>query len=196
VSTETTVPVLLPSLGESVTEATIVEWLKQPGDPIALDEEIVEVTSDKADLRIPSPAAGVLARIVAQPGETIEIGDILCELSEDGAAPSANGGGAAPVAAPPPTDAEIADIILPSLGESVTEATIVEWIKGIGEAVALDEEIVEITSDKADLRVPSPFAGALTEIVAQPGDTIDVGGLLARIAVARYREAAEAHGPD
>ncbi len=189
-STETTVPVLLPSLGESVTEATIVEWLKQPGDPIELDEEIVEVTSDKADLRIPSPAAGVLARIVAQPGETIEIGDILCELSENGSAPSANGGGTAPVAAPPPAAAEIADITLPSLGESVTEATIVEWIKGVGDSVALDEEIVEITSDKADLRVPSPFAGALTEIVAQPGDTIEVGGLLARIAVGAAGQAA------
>ncbi len=191
-STETTVPVLLPSLGESVTEATIVEWLKQPGDPIELDEEIVEVTSDKADLRIPSPAAGVLARIVAQPGETIEIGDILCELSENGAAPSANGGGATPVAATPPAAAEVADITLPSLGESVTEATIVEWIKGVGESVALDEEIVEITSDKADLRVPSPFAGALTEIVAQPGDTIEVGGLLARIAVGAAGQAAPA----
>jgi len=190
VSTETTVPVILPSLGESVTEATIVEWLKQLGDAIALDEEIVEVTSDKADLRIPSPAAGVLSRIVAQPGETIEIGDLLCELSEDGAAPAANGD--APTAAAPAVDAEIADITLPSLGESVTEATIVEWIKGVGEPVALDEEIVEITSDKADLRVPSPFAGALTEIVAQPGDTVEVGGLLARIAVGAVGSASAA----
>ena len=181
--TETTVPVLLPSLGESVTEATIVEWLKQPGDAVALDEEIVEVTSDKADLRIPSPAAGVLARIVAEPGETIEIGDLLCELSENGAAVTPNGGAATDAPAAAPADAQIADITLPSLGESVTEATIVEWLKGVGESVALDEEIVEITSDKADLRVPSPFAGALTEIVAQPGDTLDVGGLLARIAV-------------
>jgi 2-oxoglutarate dehydrogenase E1 component len=161
-----------------VTEATIVEWLKQPGDPVELDEEIVEVTSDKADLRIPSPAAGVIAKIVAQPGDTIEIGELLCELSENGAAAPQQ-----PAPAAPAAEAEIADITLPSLGESVTEATIVEWLKQPGDAVVLDEEIVEITSDKADLRVPSPFSGALTEIVAQPGDTIDVGGLLARIAV-------------
>ena len=180
---ETNVPVVLPSLGESVTEATVVEWLKQPGEAVALDEEIVEVTSDKADLRIPSPAAGILARIVAQPGDTIEIGQLLCELSENGVPAPANGDGSTPVAAALPAEAEIADIVLPSLGESVTEATIVEWLKQAGEPVALDEEIVEITSDKADLRVPSPFAGALTELVAQPGDTVEVGGLLARVAV-------------
>jgi multifunctional 2-oxoglutarate metabolism enzyme len=181
---EDNVPVVLPSLGESVTEATIVEWLKQPGEAVALDEEIVEVTSDKADLRIPSPSAGVLARIVAQPGDTIEIGELLCELSANGVPVADNGDGpAAETPAPPAADAEIADITLPSLGESVTEATIVEWLKHPGDPIALDEEIVEITSDKADLRVPSPFAGALTEVVAQPGDTVEVGGLLARIAV-------------
>ncbi len=181
---EDNVPVVLPSLGESVTEATIVEWLKQPGEAVALDEEIVEVTSDKADLRIPSPATGVLARIIAQPGDTIEVGQILCELSANGV-PAATDDAHPPATAPAPlaADAEIAEILLPSLGESVTEATIVEWLKQPGEAVALDEEIVEITSDKADLRVPSPVAGALTEHVAQPGDTVEVGGLLARIAV-------------
>ena len=193
---EDNVPVVLPSLGESVTEATIVEWLKQPGEAVALDEEIVEVTSDKADLRIPSPSAGVLARIVAQPGDTIEIGQLLCELSADGVPVAANGDVAAPVApAPLAADAEIADITLPSLGESVTEATIVEWLKQPGDAIALDEEIVEITSDKADLRVPSPFAGALTEVVAQPGDTVEVGGLLARIAVGAAGATAAAASP-
>ena len=201
---EDNVPVVLPSLGESVTEATVVEWLKQPGEAVALDEEIVEVTSDKADLRIPSPTAGVLARIVAQPGDTIEIGEILCELSPNGAV-VATGGDGAPVAASAPdvaaapaapaADAEIAEIALPSLGESVTEATIVEWLKQPGEAVALDEEIVEITSDKADLRVPSPFAGALTEHVAQPGDTVEVGGILARIAVGAAGATTAATGP-
>ncbi len=181
-------PVVLPSLGESVTEATVVEWLKQPGDSVTLDEEIVEVTSDKADLRIPSPAAGVIARIVAQPGDTLEIGQILCELSPNGAVVTPNGV-ASPDAPPtetppaaPAADAPIVDVTLPSLGESVTEATIVEWLKSSGDAVALDEEIVEITSDKADLRVPSPAAGVLTEIVAQPGDTIEVGQLIARLA--------------
>jgi 2-oxoglutarate decarboxylase len=178
---EDNVSVVLPSLGESVTEATIVEWLKQPGEAVALDEEIVEVTSDKADLRIPSPSAGVLAKIVAQPGDTIDIGAPLCELSQNGV-PASAGDGAAPTAAPA-AEAEIADVTLPSLGESVTEATIVEWLKQPGDAIALDEEIVEITSDKADLRVPSPIAGALAEIVAQPGDTIEIGGLLARVAV-------------
>ena len=179
---ESNIPVPLPSLGESVTEATVVEWLKQPGDTVALDEEIVEVTSDKADLRIPSPQAGVIAEIVAQPGDTLDIGGTLCTLAPVGAtiaAPSTNGSGPAPA---PAADAPVVDVVLPSLGESVTEATIVEWLKQPGDAVALDEEIAEITSDKADLRVPSPAAGVLTEIVAQPGDTIEVGGLLARLA--------------
>ena len=179
---ESNIPVPLPSLGESVTEATVVEWLKQPGDTVALDEEIVEVTSDKADLRIPSPQAGVIAEIVAQPGDTLDIGGTLCTLAPVGAtvaAPSPNGSGPAPT---PAADAPVVDVVLPSLGESVTEATIVEWLKQPGDAVALDEEIAEITSDKADLRVPSPAAGVLTEIVAQPGDTIEVGGLLARLA--------------
>ncbi len=203
VSDPANVPVVLPSLGESVTEATIVAWLKQPGDPVALDEEIVEITSDKADLQVPSPAAGVLAEIVAQPGDTIQVGELLARLAPEGASVAAGAGassasadaaGSAPQAAEPATtatatepqpvtaDGEIMDVTLPSLGESVTEATIVEWLKQPGDQIALDEEIVEITSDKADLEVPSPAAGVLTEIVAQPGDTVEVGGLLARLA--------------
>ncbi len=180
------VSVPLPSLGESVTEATVVAWLKQPGDAVALDEEIVEVTSDKADLRIPAPQAGVLAEIVAQPGDTVEIGGTLCTLAPVGAAVATQPAAEAPAAAAAPpssaADAPIVDVVLPSLGESVTEATIVEWLKQPGDPVALDEEIAEITSDKADLRVPSPAAGVLTEIVAQPGETIEVGQVMARLA--------------
>jgi 2-oxoglutarate dehydrogenase E1 component len=210
-------PVVLPSLGESVTEATVVEWLKQPGDAVALDEEIVEVTSDKADLRIPSPSAGVIARIVAQPGQTLEIGQLLCELSPNGAVATTNGSppmtdtatpaesaATAPAVPEPPDeapsipdvgDAPIVAVTLPSLGESVTEATIVEWLKAPGDPVGLDEEIVEITSDKADLRVPSPAAGVLTEIVANPGDTIEVGQLLARLAAGATAAATSTAAP-
>jgi len=196
------VPVVLPSLGESVTEATIVEWLKKPGDAVALDEEICEITSDKADLEVPSPAEGVLAEIVAKPGDTIQVGELMALLAPPGTAVAATDGssddGAATAAAPSEdgaaaasgpsleeaiAGAEIFDVTLPSLGESVTEATIIEWIKSVGDQIALDEEICEITSDKADLEVPSPAEGVLAEIVAQPGDTVEVGGLLARIAV-------------
>jgi len=250
VSDSQNVPVVLPSLGESVTEATIVEWLKQPGDPVALDEEIVEITSDKADLQVPSPAAGVLAEIVAQPGDTIEVGDLIARLAPEGTVIDGSGNGAGPEtddaetgdatepageAAPaddagtddapaddaqtddapaddadatpattdaPATtatvadDAEIVDITLPSLGESVTEATIVEWLKQPGDQITLDEEICEITSDKADLEVPCPVAGVLTEIVAQPGDTVEVGGILARLAKGATASAPATDGGD
>ncbi len=212
------VPVVLPSLGESVTEATIVEWLKQPGDPVALDEEICEITSDKADLEVPSPAEGVLAEIIAQPGDTIQVGELIARLAPPGAtvaaagspngdavaAPAADGasaetapsddGAAGPSLEEAIAGAQIIDVTLPSLGESVTEATVIEWIKGVGDQVRLDEEICEITSDKADLEVPSPEAGVITEIIAQPGDTIEIGGLLARLAVGATAPAGGAGG--
>jgi 2-oxoglutarate dehydrogenase E2 component (dihydrolipoamide succinyltransferase) len=171
--------VRVPTLGESVSEATVATWFKKPGDSVAVDEMLCELETDKVTVEVPSPVAGTLADIVANEGDTVGVDALLANITE-GAATAA----AAPAAAAPAADAAAAstDVMVPTLGESVTEATVSTWFKKVGDTVAQDEMLCELETDKVSVEVPSPAAGVLTEIVAAEGATVEANAKLAVIA--------------
>ena len=188
-----TIEIRVPTLGESVTEATVATWFKKPGEAVAQDEMLCELETDKVTVEVPSPAAGILGTIVAAEGETVGVNALLATLSE--------GAAAAPAAAPakPATSAAV-DVMVPTLGESVTEATVATWFKKIGDTVAQDEMLCELETDKVSVEVPSPAAGVLSEIIAAEGTTVQANGKLAVIggavaAVAAAPAAAPAPAP-
>ena len=172
-----TIEVRVPTLGESVTEATVATWFKKPGEAVAVDEMLCELETDKVTVEVPSPAAGILGTIVAAEGETVGVNALLATLGE--------GTGAAPAPAAAPAKAAAAnaavDVMVPTLGESVTEATVATWFKKIGDTVAQDEMLCELETDKVSVEVPSPAAGVLSEIIAAEGTTVQANGKLAVI---------------
>ncbi|WP_373155922.1 2-oxoglutarate dehydrogenase, E2 component, dihydrolipoamide succinyltransferase [Mycobacterium marinum] len=199
--------VQMPALGESVTEGTVTRWLKQEGDTVEIDEPLVEVSTDKVDTEIPSPAAGVLTKIVAKEDDTVEVGGELAIIGDA----AESGGGDAPsqpepeaepaAAAQPEPEAEpepqpeakpqsggssaaggdATPVLMPELGESVAEGTVTRWLKKVGDSVQVDEALVEVSTDKVDTEIPSPVAGVLLSITAEEDDVVQVGGELARI---------------
>ena len=240
----------LPELGESVTEGTVTRWLKQIGDEVAVDEPLLEVSTDKVDTEIPSPVAGTLLEIKANEDDTVEVGAVLAVV---GSADESTGGGEtgggdegdraeaapadqpqeqaqdeAPAATPDePTTAEEPEPVqaqeqpaqkdeaprdevaaaaagaaetsgdrttvrLPELGESVTEGTVTKWLKQVGDQVAADESLLEVSTDKVDTEIPSPAAGTLLEIKVNEDETVDVGAELAVIGSGATGEAATA----
>src|SRR5687767_11324645 len=176
-ATGTTIQVTLPAMGESVTEGTVLEWHKAEGDPIAADETLVEISTDKVDAEVPAPAAGTVAKIHFAEGDTVEVGAVLAEIAtENGASAPAADAPEAPEADGPPASedgsssdgaGEIIDIITPGAGESVTEGTVLEWLKQVGDSVDADESVVEISTDKVDMELPAPASGTITEILAE-----------------------------
>ncbi|MFG1846271.1 2-oxoglutarate dehydrogenase, E2 component, dihydrolipoamide succinyltransferase [Micromonospora carbonacea] len=205
------VSVTMPRLGESVTEGTVTRWLKQEGDTVEVDEPLLEVSTDKVDTEIPSPAAGVLSRIVVGEDETAEVGSELAVIAGEGE--SAGGGGAAPqeepaeeaaeaaaepqaeaeqpaVEEPPAAEAapapagEGTPVKMPALGESVTEGTVTRWLKQVGDTVEVDEPLLEVSTDKVDTEIPSPVAGTLLEIKVAEDETAAVGADLAVVGAA------------
>ncbi|WP_432167321.1 2-oxoglutarate dehydrogenase, E2 component, dihydrolipoamide succinyltransferase [Streptomyces sp. bgisy031] len=197
------VSVSLPALGESVTEGTVTRWLKAEGERVEVDEPLLEVSTDKVDTEIPSPAAGVLASIKVAEDETVEVGAELAVIDDGTGAPAAAPAPAAaeaPAAAPAPAAeapaapaaapaapaapagaASGTDVVLPALGESVTEGTVTRWLKEVGEEVAEDEPLLEVSTDKVDTEIPSPVAGVLLEISVAEDETAEVGAKLAVI---------------
>ncbi|GAA2675420.1 MULTISPECIES: 2-oxoglutarate dehydrogenase, E2 component, dihydrolipoamide succinyltransferase [Actinosynnema] len=195
------ISVPMPALGESVTEGTVTRWLKQEGDRVEVDEPLLEVSTDKVDTEIPSPAAGVLQKIVAQEDETVEVGAELAVIGDgsEGDAPSDSAPAPAapaeeaepePQSAPEPEAAPAAPsggsadgtpVTMPALGESVTEGTVTRWLKQVGDSVEVDEPLLEVSTDKVDTEIPSPVAGTLLEITAGEDETVEVGGKLAVI---------------
>ncbi|EYR64756.1 dihydrolipoamide acetyltransferase, partial [Actinotalea ferrariae CF5-4] len=240
--------VLMPALGESVTEGTVTRWLKQVGDTVEVDEPLLEVSTDKVDTEIPSPYAGTLLEILVPEDETVEVGAALAVIGAAGESSVSDGGGAeesdgaqasggaeasdgaadeaeqqaaqvpdevtddasgGPVeepdaaggqgeatqqaAAPQEAPAvagqgdaqggggDAQDVTLPALGESVTEGTVTRWLKQVGETVEVDEPLLEVSTDKVDTEIPSPFAGTVTEILVQEDETVEVGAVLARV---------------
>jgi len=191
-----TIEVTLPAMGESVTEGTILEWRKQEGDTIEADEIIVEVSTDKVDAEVPSPASGTIAKLHFAEGDTVRVGAVLAEIVAGGGVGgdrlfnggNGNGGGASAAAAETngaATDApaEIVDIVTPAGGESVTEGTILEWAVKVGDTVADGDTVVELSTDKVDMELPAPAAGTITEILAEEGATVTVGQVIARMSV-------------
>ncbi|MFZ4280234.1 2-oxoglutarate dehydrogenase, E2 component, dihydrolipoamide succinyltransferase [Streptomyces rhizosphaericola] len=200
------VSVTLPALGESVTEGTVTRWLKAEGERVEADEPLLEVSTDKVDTEIPAPASGVLASIKVAEDETVEVGAELAVIDDgsgapaEAAAPAAEAPAApaeetpapaaeapaapAPEAAAPAASggsAEGTDVTLPALGESVTEGTVTRWLKEVGEEVAEDEPLLEVSTDKVDTEIPAPVAGVLLEIVVGEDETAEVGAKLAVI---------------
>ena len=170
--------VRVPTLGESVTEATVATWFKKPGDSVAQDEMLCELETDKVTVEVPSPAAGTLTDIVAAEGETVGVDALLANISE-GAGAAAPAPAATPAAAPA-SDAGVAvDVMVPTLGESVSEATVSTWFKQVGDTVQQDEMLCELETDKVSVEVPAPASGTLTEILAAEGTTVAAGGKLA-----------------
>ena len=179
-----TVEVRVPTLGESVTEATVATWFKKPGDAVAADEMLCELETDKVTVEVPAPSAGTLGEIVAKEGDTVGVDALLATINEGAgaAAAPAPAAKAAPAAAAPAAAGGKVDVKVPSLGESVTEATVATWFKKVGDKVAQDEMLCELETDKVSVEVPAPAAGVLAEIIAPEGTTVDASATLAVIA--------------
>lgn len=176
--------VVMPELGESVTEGTITQWLKAVGDTVSVDEPLLEVSTDKVDTEVPSPVAGVLLEIRAEEDDTIEVGDVIAIIGDAGEAPTTTPAAPAAPAEPEPAPAAAAgaiDVVMPELGESVTEGTITQWLKSVGDTVEVDEALLEVSTDKVDTEVPSPIAGTIVEILFEEDDTVEVGDVIVRI---------------
>jgi len=207
------VEVVMPQMGESITEGTVSKWLKQPGELIEKDEALLEISTDKVDAEVPSPGAGVLLTINVQEGETVEVGTVLATVGEEDASQvtssSSAVGSSAPEAPqmhdqvaelveepviaqtsqatisandqPPSGDDRATEVVMPQMGESITEGTVSKWLKKVGEPIDKDEPLLEISTDKVDAEVPSPAAGTLLAIKVQEGETVEVGSVLALV---------------
>ncbi len=192
------IDVKMPKLGESLTEGTILRWLKQVGDTVEKDETLLEVSTDKVDSEIPSPEDGTLVEILAQENETVEVDTILARLETEKVSETKETKTEKPQTSvengkskkekqqqelpPPETPQEqIVDIVMPKLGESLTEGTIQKWLKQPGDSVEKDETIAEVSTDKVDSEIPSPLKGTLHEILANEGDTVEVNHAIAKL---------------
>ena len=187
--------VTMPALGESVSEGTVTRWLKSEGDHVAMDEPLLEVSTDKVDTEIPSPVAGILQKIVVAVDQTVPVGAELAIIADSAtgavapaAAPvvqapvvEAPAPAAPPVATTPPPASSGTVISMPALGESVSEGTVTRWLKNVGDQVAVDEALLEVSTDKVDTEIPSPVAGTLLAIDVQVDTTVPVGARLALI---------------
>jgi 2-oxoglutarate dehydrogenase E2 component (dihydrolipoamide succinyltransferase) len=190
----------MPALGESVTEGTVTRWLKSEGDHIAVDEPLLEVSTDKVDTEIPSPVAGTLQKIVVGVDQTVAVGADLAIIEDGAAAQAAPVATPAPVAAtpapapvvptpvapaapvaPPASNSAGTVITMPALGESVSEGTVTRWLKNVGDSVAMDEALLEVSTDKVDTEIPSPVAGTLLAIDVPVDSTVPVGARLGLI---------------
>ena len=203
-----TFSVKMPALGESVTEGTVTRWLKAEGDHVALDEPLLEVSTDKVDTEIPSPAAGILQKIVVAVDSVVPVGAELAVIADGASAPATPAAPAAPAVAatpaptPTPTPApapapagtatpvtaapssNATPVVMPALGESVTEGTVTRWLKTVGDNVAVDEALLEVSTDKVDTEIPSPVGGVLLSIDVPVDSTVPVGARLATIGAA------------
>jgi pyruvate dehydrogenase E2 component (dihydrolipoamide acetyltransferase) len=191
------VEVVMPKMGESLQEGTIIQWLKGVGDVVERDEMILEISTDKVDTEVPSPVAGTIVNILAQENDVVEVGALIAEIETDAdakveapqAAPAQEvvpPPAPAPEPTPEPTPApaqsgDAVDVVMPKMGESLQEGTIIGWLKQVGDKVERDEMILEISTDKVDTEVPSPVAGTLVEILAQENEVVEVGAIIARI---------------
>lgn len=212
------VEVVMPQMGESITEGTVSKWLKAVGDKIEKDEAILEISTDKVDAEVPSPGAGILLEIRHNEGETVEVGTVVAVIGAEGDVPAASNTPQSqdPVAvstsepiqeAPAPAiiadavatqpqtsssetpqsavstsqSSEATEVVMPQMGESITEGTVSKWLKSVGDKIEKDEPLLEISTDKVDAEVPSPAAGILLAIKANEGETVEVGSVVALV---------------
>jgi len=221
------VDVEMPKMGESITEGTVIDWHKAPGDRVEQDEILLEIGTDKVDTEVPSPTGGVLTETLVEEGDTVEVGTVIArveteaeaaEASEPSEAPpdeksadpdeaesaAADGEAGAPSAepapeptadAPEPSD-ETVEVVMPKMGESITEGTVIAWHKDVGDAIEVDETLLEIGTDKVDTEVPSPAAGILQEKLVEEGETVEVGTVIAHLAAEAEAGSVEAPVPE
>jgi 2-oxoglutarate dehydrogenase E2 component (dihydrolipoamide succinyltransferase) len=213
------VDLVMPKLGESLQEGTVIKWLKKPGDRVERDEMILEISTDKVDTEVPSSVAGILVSILAEENETVEVGKVIAVIETDASAAQVQAPAPAVAQAPAPTveapkpvsspapaptpqvmtaTGEKTEIVMPKLGESLQEGTVIKWLKAVGDKVERDEMILEISTDKVDTEVPSPVAGTIIEILAKEGETIEVGKVIAIVAsgeVTQTKQSAPATAP-
>lgn len=222
--------VVMPQMGESITEGTVSKWLKSVGDTIEKDEPILEISTDKVDAEVPSPGAGVLLEIRHPEGETVEVGTVVAVIGEAGEEPAPpephtwmdkqTDAVSATTAVPDQSDevptpeiltktatasSEVVadanpqsaihdprsvEVVMPQMGESITEGTVSKWLKAVGDKIEKDEPLLEISTDKVDAEVPSPAAGTLLEIRANEGETVEVGAIVALVGAAGSASAA------
>ncbi|HWF43612.1 MAG TPA: 2-oxoglutarate dehydrogenase, E2 component, dihydrolipoamide succinyltransferase [Candidatus Kapabacteria bacterium] len=225
--------VVMPKMGESISEGTILRWLKKEGDAVQKDEPILEISTDKVDTEVPSPVAGTLLKILAQEKQTVSVGEPIASIGTNGEAAGKNEGQRAQQAPSPkqeaPAPAKAAEqpaqqpqaqqstsqqvdpqqapqpatsgeaggqaVVMPKMGESISEGTVLRWLKKEGDKVQKDEPILEISTDKVDTEVPSPFAGTLTKIVAQEKETVAVGAALAYVSSGAAGTSSQAPAP-
>jgi len=188
--------IVMPKMGESVSEGTIIKWHKKPGDKIERDEILLEISTDKVDTEIPAPSAGVLKEIKVNEGDTVEVGTVMAILSTNGEPvevetekkseekiepkePEKVGNKISKPSAE--TEGDLYEIEMPKMGESVTEGTVIKWYKKAGESIKKDEVLLEISTDKVDTEIPSPIDGAVAEILVGEQETVDVGTIVAKI---------------
>ena len=199
------VEVSMPKMGESITEGTVIEWVKKPGDTVELDETLLEIGTDKVDTEVPSPAAGVLTEVKVEEGATVDVGTVIAVIEtevSDAVVSDSVVSEPAPAALPvveadvpvaveesapapeaaPASSGEGVDVLMPKMGESIMEGTVLVWSKQPGDEIELDETLLEIATDKVDTEVPSPAAGIVQEILVPEGETVDVGTRIAVIA--------------
>ncbi len=175
--------ILMPKMGESITEGTIIKWYKKAGDKIKKDEIIFEISTDKVDTEIPAPADGILTEILVGENETVEVDTVVAIMETEGETTEEPATGKQPVDEVFETEEEnLIDIPMPKMGESVMEGTIIKWHKKVGDKVKKDEILFEISTDKVDTEVPSPVDGVLTEILVKENETVEVDTVVARIA--------------
>ncbi len=228
--------VVMPKMGESITEGTVLRWLKEEGDAVQKDEPILEISTDKVDTEVPSPVAGTLLKILAQEKQTVSVGEPIASIGTNGEAASQAGTQkpeaaqpapkqqpsqqqappqqapqqqapqqqAAPQQAPQqqpapaPSNEQAGQgqaVVMPKMGESIAEGTVLRWLKKEGDKVEKDEPILEISTDKVDTEVPAPFAGTLSKIVAKEKETVAVGATIAYISGGPAAPAAHAAAP-
>jgi 2-oxoglutarate dehydrogenase E2 component (dihydrolipoamide succinyltransferase) len=193
--------IIMPKMGESVNEGTIIKWYKKPGDKVHRDEIIFEISTDKVDTEIPSPGTGVITEIKFNEGDTVEVGTVVALLDSNGEAIPATEESLPeekliseetvpeePVESVPPAavtsaDGGIIEVEMPKMGESVMDGTIIKWYKKVGDKIKLDETLFEISTDKVDTEVPSPVDGTVVEILVAEQETVDVGTIVAKISI-------------
>ncbi|WP_298732195.1 2-oxoglutarate dehydrogenase complex dihydrolipoyllysine-residue succinyltransferase [uncultured Chitinophaga sp.] len=197
------VEIKVPTVGESISEVTIAKWLKKDGDYVQQDEVLCEMESEKATFELNAEKAGVL-KIAAPEGATLNIGAVACTIDTDAAAPAsaapaaeakpaAAAAPAAPAAAaaPPPANKGTIDVKVPTVGESISEVTLVKWIKKDGDYVERDEMICEMESEKATFELNAEEAGIL-QTVAKEGDVLKIGDVACKIDTNAARPAGQA----
>jgi pyruvate dehydrogenase E2 component (dihydrolipoamide acetyltransferase) len=186
--------VVMPQMGESIFEGTLTKWLKKPGDKVTRDEPLFEISTDKVDAEIPSPATGVLTEIKVPEGSTVQVNSVVGLIAEEGAAaasaPAPQAAQSAPPAAPDQAPApqqqaapagKATEVTMPQMGESIFEGTLTKWLKKPGDKITRDEPLFEISTDKVDAEIPAPTSGVLTEIKVKEGTTVQVNSVVALI---------------